>query len=315
MLQHWPSYLLRFRTEIVIVLNNLVSITRANFLPLSVVIVATNLSAAFYSHRTFNLVSAVLVLFAALLLHASVNAFNNYFDYKSMIDSRTVKTPFSGGVEVLVKGEMRSSSALLVAIICLAGAGAIGIYFLTLFLNVLLPLIVYGAIAIVLYTPVLSRIHGLSEIVAGSGFGFMGLGIYATQTGNVDLVGLTVFVPVTILVGLLLFLNEFPDVEADRLGGRKHFVILLGKQRAAALYVFATATTYISIVCSVAFGFAPASVLLALVSLPVAYKACRIVMSECENSSKLVPALGLNVIMILLTILLLGVGFLIALMV
>ena len=298
-----------------IALNNLVSITRANFLPLSVVIVATNLSAAFYSHRTFNLVSAVLVLFAALLLHASVNAFNNYFDYKSMIDSRTVKTPFSGGVEILVKGEMRSSSALLVAIICLAGAGAIGIYFLTIFLNVLLPLVVYGAIAIVLYTPVLSKIHGLSEIVAGSGFGFMGLGIYATQTGNVDLVGLTVFVPVTILVGLLLFLNEFPDVEADRLGGRRHFVILLGKRRAAALYVVATVTTYISIVCSVAFGFAPASILLALVSLPIAYKACRIVIRECEHTSKLVPALGLNVIMILLTIMLLGVGFLIALIV
>ena len=298
-----------------IVLRNLASITRANFLPLAAVIVLTNLSAAFYSYRTFSLVSAVLVLFAALLLHASVNAFNNYFDYKSMIDSRTVKTPFSGGVEILVKGEMRSSSALLVATICLAVAGVIGIYFLTLFFQVLLPLVVYGAIAIVLYTPVLSRIHGLSEIVAGSGFGLMGLGVYATQTGNVDLVGLTIAIPVTILVGLLLFLNEFPDVEADRLGGRRHLVILLGKRRAATLYVIATATTYLSIVCSVVFGFAPASVLVALVSLPIAYKACRTALRECENTSKLVPALGLNVIMILLTILLLGVGFLIAVIV
>jgi len=245
-------------------LNNLISITRANFLPLTVVIVVTNLSAAFYSHRTFSVVNAVMVLFAALLLHASVNAFNNYFDYKSMIDSRTVKTPFSGGVEVLVKGKMKGSSALLVAIICLAVAGAIGVYFLTLFFPVLLPLVVYGTIAIVLYTPILSRIHALSEIVAGSGFGVMGLGAYVTQTGNVDLVALTVFIPVSILVGLLLFLNEFPDVEADRLGGRRHLVILLGKQRAAVLYVIATATTYVSIVCSVVFGLAPVRVLVAL---------------------------------------------------
>ena len=292
-------------------MKNLISITRANFLPLAIVIVAANLSAAFYAHRTFNLASAILVLFAALSLHASVNAFNNYFDYKSMIDSRTVKTPFSGGVETLVKGEMKSSSAFLVAVTCLAFAGVIGFHFLSLFFYLLLPLVLYGAIVIVLYTPILSRIHGMSEIVAGSGFGFMGLGIYATQTGVVDLVGAAVCIPVSILVDLLLFLNEFPDVEADTLGGRKHLVILLGKRRAAVLYAVATAATYISIVGSVVFKIAPVSVLIALMSLPIALKASRIVIREYEETQKLLPALGLNVLMILSTILLLSVGFLI----
>ena len=294
-------------------MNNLISITRANFLPLTIAIVVANLSAAFYAHRVFSFVNAVAVLFAALLLHASVNAFNNYFDYKSMIDSRTVKTPFSGGVDVLVKGQMKGSSALLVAFICLVIAGGIGVYFFALFFFILLPLVVYGTIAIVLYTPVISRIYALSEIVAGSGFGVMGVGVYVTQTGNLDTYALTVFIPVTILVGLLLFLNEFPDVDADRLGGRRHLVILLGKRRAAVLYVIGTAATYVWIVYSVILGFAPVTILVALISLPVAYKASRIVMRECEDTSKLVPALGLNVIMILLTILMIGAGFLIGL--
>ena len=294
-------------------MNNLISITRANFLPLTIAIVVANLSAAFYAHRVFSFVNAVAVLFAALLLHASVNAFNNYFDYKSMIDSRTVKTPFSGGVDVLVKGQMKSSSALLVAFICLVIAGGIGVYFFALFFFILLPLVVYGTIAIVLYTPVISRIYALSEIVAGSGFGVMGVGVYVTQTGNLDTYALTVFIPVTILVGLLLFLNEFPDVDADRLGGRRHLVILLGKRRAAMLYVIGTAATYVWIVYSVILGFAPVTILVALISLPVAYKASRIVMRECEDTSKLVPALGLNVIMNLLTILMIGAGFLIGL--
>lgn len=293
-------------------MNDLIAVTRANFLPLTVVIVIANLSASFYSHRALSIVSAILVLIGALLLHASVNAFNNYFDFKSMIDSRTVKTPFSGGIDVLVKREMKGSSALLVAIICLTVAGAIGAYFLMFFFDSLLPLVAYGTIAIVLYTPIFSRIHGLSEIIAGSGFGALGLGAYVTQTGRVDLVGLSVFVPVTILVGLLLFLNEFPDVEADRIGGRKHLVILLGRRRASKLYVITTAATYVSLVYSVVVGAAPVSVLVALLSLPIAYKACRLVLRECEETTKLVPALGLNVILILVTILLLGVGFLIA---
>ena len=40
-------------------------------------------------------------------------------------------------------------------------------------------------------------------------------------------------------------------------------MIPLGKRRAAKLYVAATAVTYVSIVCSVGFGLAPASILAA----------------------------------------------------
>jgi len=294
-------------------LENLVSITRANFLPLTVMIVIANLSAAFYSHRVFSFVAAVLVLIAALLLHASVNAFNNYFDFRSMIDSRTIKTPFSGGVDILVKGKMKGSSALLVAVACLMIAAGIGTYFLLQFFSTLLPLVIYGALAIVLYTPVLSKIHGISEVVAGSGFGVMGLGTYVTQTGVIDPVGIAVFVPVSILVGLLLFLNEFPDAEVDRIGGRRHLVILLGRRRAAILYVAATAATYLSIIYAILTGVLPPAIIVALLTLPVAFKACRLVLNEYGDIQKLVPALGLNVIMILVTILLIGVGFVFAL--
>lgn len=230
-----------------------------------------------------------------------------------MIDSRTIKTPFSGGVDILVKGKMKGSSALLVAVACLTMAAAIGTYFLVQFFSTLLPIAVYGALAIVLYTPVLSKIHGISEVVAGFGFGVMGLGTYVTQTGAIDLVGIAVFVPVSILVGLLLFLNEFPDAEADRIGGRRHLVILMGKRRAAILYVVATAATYLSIIYAVLAGVLPLAVIVALLTLPIAFKACRLVLQEYGDIQKLVPALGLNVIMILVTILLIGVGFVFAL--
>ncbi len=293
-------------------LQNIVKVTRANFLPLAVVITATNLAAAFYSHGAFNIPDAFLVLFGAVLLHASVNAFNNYFDYRSGIDARTHKTPFSGGVETLVRGEMKASSALLVAISSLVLAGLIGTYFLFQFFIALIPIVVYGTVAIVLYTPVIAKIYGLSEIVAGTGFGVMGLGVYVTQAGHIDLSAVAIFVPTSILVDLLLFLNEFPDVEADRTGGRKHLVIILGNHGAAKLYVAAVAATYISILAAVQLGIAPFFTLLAFLSIPIAYKACKIVLKQHDNMPNLLPALGLNVMMILLTIALIGAGFLIA---
>jgi 1,4-dihydroxy-2-naphthoate octaprenyltransferase len=293
-------------------LNKLVSITRANFLPLTIVIVLAGLAAAFYSHRVFDPLDAGLVMVGALLAHAAVNAFNNYFDYRSKLDERTNKTPFSGGVDTLVKGMMKPSEALFVSLLCIIFAGLIGIYFLQRMFNMLLPLLAYGVVAIVLYSPVLSRVHALSELIAGSGFGLMGLGVYMTQTGVADATGIAVFVPITVLVALLLFLNEFPDAEADKLAGRRHIVILFGRKRSAWLYVAGQATTYLSIILAVALRAMPATTLLSLATLPVAYKAASIALKNYDRTPDLVPALGSNVIFILSTISLLAVGFAVA---
>ena len=270
------------------------------------------LAAAFYAHRAFLPTDAALVMVGALLTHASVNAFNNYFDYRSKIDVKTSKTPFSGGVNILVKGMMKPSEALTVCLSTLICAALIGVYFLVRLFNVLLPLIVYGVIIIVFYTPVLSRVPALSEIVAGSGFGLMGLGVYVTQTGLIDAAGIAILFPITILVALLLFLNEFPDAEVDRVAGRRHIVILLGKKGSAWLYVAGEVSTYASIILAVAVGAAPLPVLISLFSLPIAYKAGRLTLKNYNRTSDLVPAMGSNVLFILSTITLMACGFAIA---
>lgn len=295
-----------------VTLASLVTLTRANFLPLTVVIVSAGLAASFYAHRVFRPLDALLVLVGALLMHASVNAFNNYFDYRSKIDERTTKTPFSGGVDILVKGRMKASLALGVSAGTFLVAAVIGLYFLSRTFYPLLPLVVYGGLVIVLYTPILSKIHGLSELIAGSGFGLMGLGVYVTQAGVIDAPGITVFVPVTILVALLLFLNEFPDAEVDRVAGRRHLVILLGRRRASWLYVAGLAATYCSIILAVGLKAGPPTILLSLFTVPIAYRAGGIVLINYDHIPKLLPALGLNVMTILTTILLIAVGFLTA---
>jgi 1,4-dihydroxy-2-naphthoate octaprenyltransferase len=292
--------------------SNLMSITRANFLLLSVVIVAAGLSAALYAHGVFNALDALLILIGALFTHMAVNVFNNYFDYRSKIDARTTKTPFSGGVSILVEDKMKPSTAFGVGSLFLIGASLIGLYFLMRSFYPLFLILLYGLVAICLYTPVFARIPALSEIVAGTGFGFMGLGAYVAQTRVVDAVGIAVFVPVSILVGLLLFLNEFPDVEADKAAGRRHVVILFGRRTSAWIYAVFLAATYLSVLLSVALRAAPLAVLLSLITIPIGYKAIRIVLKNYDQVPELVPALGLNVTVILSTIALLAVGFLIS---
>jgi len=290
-------------------LNDLVAVTRPNFFPLAIVIVIAAVAAAFYAHLTFNGINAILVLIGAILLHASVNAYNNYFDHRSGIDHKTLKTPFSGGVDLIVKGYVKPSAAFAVASVCLLGAAIIGTYFLERYLVLVLPMMIFGSIAIVLYSPLFSKVPALSEILAGTGFGMIGLGAYVTQTGVIDATGISILVPVTILVALLLFLNEFPDSEIDKGAGRRHLVILLGKKRSAWVYVAGLIATYVSILISIAVKAAPPTVVIALLTAPIAYKAGRIAVQNFDRTTELVPALGTNVIVILATILLLAVGY------
>ena len=50
----------------------------------------------------------------------------------------------------------------------------------------------------------------------------------------------------------LLLLNEFPDEKADRKGGRRHLVILLGRKGAAVVYAAAALATPLSILVGIA---------------------------------------------------------------
>ncbi|OYT56085.1 MAG: hypothetical protein B6U77_00480 [Candidatus Hecatellales archaeon ex4484_218] len=281
---------------------------RANFLVLTVITVFAGLAASFYQNHTINFLNATLCLIGALLAHMAVNVFNNYFDYKLEVDKYTPKTPFSGGINLIVNNQIKPSTAFQVGVLCLIGAGLVGVYFLKLFFWPLFPIIVYGAISIYFYTAYLSRIPALSEIIAGTNYGFIMLGASLTQYGNIGLVDFAVFILVSMLVGLLLFLNEFPDVDADKMAGRKHLIILLGRKKASKLYVALLISIYSLVVFLVGLKILPLTCLLVLVTGWLGYKASCIVLKNYDSVKEIVPALAFNVLIVLTCIGLIGVG-------
>ncbi len=289
-------------------IENWMKLLRANFLILTVVTVFAGLAASFYEYHSINFLNAFLCMVGALLAHMAVNVFNNYFDFKMGIDQHTLKTPFSGGVDVIVEGRIKPSTAFYTGVLCLTGAGLVGIYFLKMFFWILFPILLYGGISVYFYTSYLSRFSGLSEIIAGTNYGLISVGAFITQRGLVSPVALAVFVPVSILVGILLFLNEFPDVEVDKMAGRKHLVILLGRRNASRLYVVLLTIMYSSVVFLVVSRILPVTCLLALTTLPFGWKAGKITLKSYDNIEELIPALASNLFVVLFTISLLAVG-------
>lgn len=287
--------------------------TRPQFLTLSIVLAFLGTSIAWY-HGTVNLGYAFLAGFGLMLTHGSVNAINDYFDYKSGIDLNVTRTPFSGGSGLIPEGKLPLNQALWVGVVTSLTAVVIGIYFIKVSGWMLLPLIIAAAVILVLYTPVILHTPW-PEWSAGLGLGIMPvLGIYFVQTGTYDWLVLTGSVPSGILVHNLLFLNEFPDVEADRKGGRKTAPVYSGMEKAAKFFRMATVSVYVWIVgCAAATLISgkmvmPVYCLISLLTIPFAIKAIR-GSREYDNPEVLVPSLGSNVQFILFTQILIGIGY------
>jgi len=285
-------------------------IIRAPFLPLSVVLAFLGTCIAWYD-GAFHLGYALLAFFGLLLAHISVDVLNEYFDYKSGVDLETVRTPFSGGSGALPAGLLSPKQALWLGLGSFLAIVPVGIYFTVIRGWLLLPLLLVAAVCIILYTPVILKLWW-PEWSPGLGLGFLPvLGAYFVQTGAYTLPVVIACIPSAILVHNLLFLNEFPDVAADKKVGRKTLPITMGKVKAGIVYSVLTAIVYLWIIGGVAVGQMPVFCLVALLTIPFAIKAIKGALKP-EDMAKLMPAMANNVLVVLLTQLLLGIGYILA---
>jgi 1,4-dihydroxy-2-naphthoate octaprenyltransferase len=284
--------------------------TRPQFLILSMVLVFLGATIAMYDGYV-NAGYAVLAAVGLVLCHASSNILNDYFDYTSGVDLKTKQTPFSGGSGILPATLLTPRQALWFGVIALLLAVPIGIYFTVARGVLLLPLLVIGAICVVLYTPLITK-WGWPEWAPGVGLGLLPvMGAYFVQIPEYTVPLLIASVPSGILVHNLLLLNEFPDAEADKTVGRKTLPITLGMRGAAIVYSSLTVLVYLWIAGWVIAGVMPVYTLLALLTVPYAVKAIR-GSFRYDDMSVLGPALGSNVMVVLLTQLLMGIGYILA---
>ena len=287
-------------------------IVRAPFLLLALILGFLGASIAWYESREFggyfNLGYAFLAGFGLIVAHVSVNVWNEYFDYRSKIDFKTQRTPFSGGSGALPSGIVTPKQALWLGIISLIIIIPIGIFFTVVKGWLLLPLLVVAIGCIIFYTPFILKM-GYPEWAAGMGLGLLPiLGAYFVQTGEYTISALIASIPSGILVHNLLLLNEFPDVEADSTAKRRTLPMVIGKKRTAIFYSVMMVVVYLWIIAMVISGDMPVFTLLGLLTFPLAFRAIE-GSFKYDDMSKFVPAQAKNVLVVLLTQLLMGIGF------
>ena len=286
-------------------------VIRGPFLLLPIALAFLGTSIAWWYDGVFHLGHALLAFLGLLLAHISVNALNEYFDYKSGVDLKTQRTPFSGGSGALPDGLVSAREALWLGWGSLIAIVPIGIYFTLIKGWQLFPLLIIAAICIIFYTPVILK-HNWPEWAPGVGLGALPvLGAYFAQTGEYTLPAIIASIIPGILVHNLLLLNEFPDMEADATVNRKTLPITIGPRKAGIVYSALMIMMYVWIIGAVIAGQMPAFTLIALLTLPAAVKAIQGARNY-SDPGKLIPGMANNVMVVLLTQVLMGIGYILA---
>jgi 1,4-dihydroxy-2-naphthoate octaprenyltransferase len=283
-------------------LKSILGPMRIPFLLLTPACVLVGIGTAVWTSGHVKVSHVILALIGAMSAHISVNALNEYFDFKSGLDFKTRRTPFSGGSGILPEKPNMAHHALATGLLAFAVTTSVGIYFLMIRGILLLPLGIIGLLVIFFYTIRFTRNPLLCLIAPGLGFGpLMVMGTDFVLTGSYSLTAFFASLVPFFLVSDLLLLNQFPDVEADKSVGRRHFPIAVGTKISSFIYGAFLLLTYISIMSGVQLKSLPASSLLGLLTIVIAVPAFFGAYRHGSDIKKLMPYMGLNVIINILT--------------
>ena len=200
----------------------------------------------------------VSLLAIVILMQASVNTFNDYYDYVKGSDSKEDNVDPSDAV--LVYNDINPRDALFLAIGFLVVAFCLGIYAVVKAGFTPLVIAIIGAVFVVLYSAGKSPISYLpiGELVSGVVMGgLIPLAVYQVITGILDFTMLLWAIPTIIGVGLIMFTNNTCDIERDIPSGRKTLPVLLGRKNAIAWYRIAVAVWIVDIIVNIAIWFTP----------------------------------------------------------
>jgi len=289
--------------------GDILGLVRAPFLLLNLSCVAAGAATAYWRTGNISWKDAVLALVGAVLAHASVNSLNEYSDFRTGVDSRTSRTPFSGGSGTLQKRPALAPWAMRIGLGFAGITALIGLYFILSRGYAIIPLGLLGLVVVLLYTPWLTRIPALGLAAPGLGFGTaMVMGTDLVLGGGASASGFAASLVPFFLVSNLLLLNQFPDRTADRAAGRRNVVTEYGLRSGAWIYTVFQAGAYLSVVTAVSLRILPPLSLLALLTVPLAIRTSLGAFRDARSAARLLPALGLNVVINLATPLLLAVG-------
>jgi 1,4-dihydroxy-2-naphthoate polyprenyltransferase len=274
---------------------------RAPFFTASLVPVVLGAVMARQEKSTFDLFYFLLTLIGVLALHTATNTINDYFDFRSGNDliNREANRPFDGGSPFLVDGQLQPQAVYRFGFSALLLGIGIGLFLTVMRGWIIFPLGLIGVGTAYFYVEPRIRLasHGLGELLTGLCFGpLVVIGSYYVQAQAVSMGALMAGIPVGFLITNVLFINQFPDRDADLAVGKNHWVARMGKKKAAKTFAFLVTAVYASVALGILSGSLPKIAFITFGTIPISLKGVTIVLRDYDYSPKLRPAQALTIL-------------------
>ena len=282
---------------------------RVRFLFASIIAVINGLTLSFWKYGAFDITYAILTCGGVICLHASVDLLNDYWDYRRGIDKATKRTKFSGGTGILPENLLKPKTVYVAGILFLLLGSLIGMYFVAIRGITIAIILAFAILSIYFYSTKIVNV-GLGELFVAIKSAMIVIGTFYVQTGLIDMAALYIGIIVGTLSASVLFVNSFPDYDADRDSGRRTLVIILGKKRGAKLLPLLVSVSYGLIVVGILLGYTKLYSLISFVSIPVAVRAIKQLEENNQKVEKLVPAMTTTLLYSRITGILLAISLL-----
>jgi 1,4-dihydroxy-2-naphthoate polyprenyltransferase len=272
--------------------------SRLPFLTGSLFPVAAATALAYLTDRAWNFPFFALTVLGVAALHLGANLINDYYDSFGSDPLNLNVTPFSGGSRVIqdrlmTPGQVRALAYLLFAVG--VGCGLVLIFGGRPWVALVGLL---GLAAAICYSasPVQLMSGGLGEGLIFLAFGpLLSWGAYYVQTGKLSLVGAMVSLPLAFLITAIIWINEFPDLEADMAAAKHHLVARLGLKASRWVYAGLMTAPFVSLLVLIELFHLPDLIVAALAPLPLACRAVRLAFRTPPTDPEFVPIQALTI--------------------
>jgi 1,4-dihydroxy-2-naphthoate octaprenyltransferase len=149
----------------------------------------------------------------------------------------------------------------------------------------------FAVIAIYFYSTRIVN-AGLGELFVAIKGAMIVLGSLYVQNAVLEPAALYSGAIVGILSATVLFINSFPDYEADKSKGRRTLVIMLGTKTASTIFPIFIIAAYALITGGIFLGLTKVYSLISFASIPLAIKSVLSVRKEPQSIEKIVPAMA-----------------------
>jgi 1,4-dihydroxy-2-naphthoate polyprenyltransferase len=269
-------------------------IIRIKFLLASIIAITNGLLYTYLTYAHFNVIDALLTYIGVIFLHASVDIFNDYWDYKRGIDTTTKRTRFSGGTGVLPEKKLDPPLVYKAGFLCMMIGLFIGGYFVLQSGFIIAIILAVATLSIYFYSTTIVNI-GLGEIlIAGKG-ALIVIGTCYVQVGLLDLPSVFLGVIIGTLSSIVLYIASFPDFDADKEKGRKTLVILLGKYKGSKAFPCLIVFIYSLITIGILVQYLPIYTFITFISLPFSIRSSTL-LKNYDKLEDLVKAISNTII-------------------